>query len=183
MLQVQFCKFKGVRNWSCCLVLELLSLWTSWRCFWDLTICCCSLLSINMNCPPPARTASKLSGTKEFEKMVNSPGILDYTQHMMPHEIQSLGLPSLKPRLPGPLEHNFLRPIKVQGPQLTGTSWVRWLYQESIHIRPAGDIKTVLFMEKVVHRFMVLKVSWRLLSLWPQKDTIFIAQWELVLSA
>lgn len=122
MFQVQFCKFKGVRNWSCCLVLELLSLWTSWRCFWDPTICCCSLLSINMNCPPPARTASKLSGTKEFEKMVNSPGILDYTQHMMPHEIQSLGLPSLKPRLPGPLEHNFLRPIKVQGPQLTGTS-------------------------------------------------------------
>lgn len=181
MFQVQFCKFKGVRNWSCCLVLELLSLWTSWRCFWDLTICCCSLLSINMNCPPPALPVS-CRGQKNLRKWWIVREFL-IILNMMPHEIQSLGLPSLKPRMPGPLEHNFLRPIKVQGLQLTGTSWVRWLYQESIHIRLAGDIKTVLYMEKVVHRFMVLKVSWRLLSLWPQKDTTFIAQWELVLSA
>lgn len=67
MFQVQFCKFKGVRNWSCCLVLELLSLWTSWRCFWDLTICCCSLLSINMNCPPPALPVS-CRGQKNLRK-------------------------------------------------------------------------------------------------------------------
>lgn len=180
MFQVQFCKFKGVRNWSCCLVLELLSLWTSWRCFWDLTICCCSLLSINMNCPPPALPVS-CRGQKNLRKWWIVREFLIILNIWCRTKFKAWASHHSNHGCLDRLNTTFF--VQSRCRALTGTSWVRWLYQESIHIRLAGDIKTVLYMEKVVHRFMVLKVSWRLLSLWPQKDTFFIAQWELVLSA